>query len=183
MSEIWRDVQDFEGYYQVSNEGRVRSLDRTITYIDGRVYNYKGKVLSIKSTGNSGYYNFTMSVNKTPFYIDVHVLVARAFVLGYKEGLWVNHIDGNKLNNKDWNLEWSTKSENATHALDSGLTSSGEDCSWAKLTNNQVLEIYNLSHNSKEKHSDIAKRYNVTKGTVSKIKLGTTGKRITGHGL
>jgi len=179
--EAWRDIQGFEGIYQVSNKGNVRSLDRIITYSDGRVYNYSGKKLALTSVNNPGYINVKLSVNQKIITKDIHVLVANAFIDNPENKPWVNHIDGNKLNNNDWNLEWSTMSENAVHALDNGLTVHGEKCSWSKLTNDQVLEIYSRSHNN-EKHIDIARDYGITKGTVSKIKLGTTGKRITGHG-
>lgn len=182
MKEEWRDIDGFEGYYQVSSFGRIRSLDRTVKYSDGRVFSYKGIILKTENKiGNSGYNNVVLSVSGKQYYSDIHVLVAKAFVPNPENKPWVNHKDGNKLNNNKKNLEWVTKSENVIHALEKDLTPHGEKCSWSKLNNKQILEIYELSHNTKMRHVDIAKKYNISKGTVSKIKLGTTGKRITKH--
>lgn len=180
MDEEWRDIKDFEGYYQVSNEGRIRSLDRYITRSDNRRRFHKGIVLVLGSN-NGGYSVAKLSVNGKLTCRDVHRLVALCFIDNTHDKPWVNHINGIKTDNTVENLEWVTKSENAIHALDSKLTPSGEDCPWSKLTNEEVLLIYDLSHKSNMKQTEIATKFNVTKGTVSKIKLGTTGRRITDH--
>ena len=71
----------------------------------------------------------------------VHRLVAEKFIPNPEEKEQVNHIDGNKLNNRASNLEWVTNTENRKHAVEHGLHMSGEDCPWAKLTKNDVLFI------------------------------------------
>ena len=180
MDEEWRDIKDFEGYYQVSNEGRIRSLYRYITRSDNRRRFHKGIVLVLGSN-NGGYSVAKLSVNGKLTCRDVHRLVALCFIDNTHDKPWVNHINGIKKYNTLENLELVTKSENAIHALDSKLTPSGEDCPWSKLTNEEVLLIYDLSHKSNMKQTEIATKFNVTKGTVSKIKLGTTGRRITDH--
>ena len=99
--EIWKDIQDYEGYYQISNLGNVRNVKT-------------GKIL-VGDTNNIGYRRITLySPVKKRFF--VHRLVALHFCSGYKENLVVNHIDGNKLNNRAENLEWITRSENDLHA-------------------------------------------------------------------
>lgn len=116
--EIWKDVEGFEGIYQVSNLGRVRSLDRIVPAIchsNGRVVDYhrKGRILRQQKI-NSGYRVVTFIVRGKDLYETklVHRLVAHAFVTGYKKGLDVNHKDEDKTNNKAENLEWCDKKYN-----------------------------------------------------------------------
>lgn len=102
--EEWRDVIGYEGLYQVSNFGRVRSL------------NYRKRkehrLLKPVYSKSNGYYDVVLSKNQKHKHHRVHKLVAMAFVSGYKEGLFVNHKDENKLNNHAENLEWITQSAN-----------------------------------------------------------------------
>jgi hypothetical protein len=113
--EIWKDIKDFEGLYQVSNLGRVRSLK------NGKVYVFKEHI------DNHGYaYGFLyISRKHKPRQIrfKTHKLVAKYFCEGYAEGLVVDHIDGNKRNNVYTNLEWVTPSENNRRAYALGLKS------------------------------------------------------------
>ena len=97
--EIWKDVPNYEGYYQVSNLGRVRSLDRII--IDGkRKRNFKGVVLK-QGLSKAGYYSVSLYKNHKGMTFFIHQLVGICF-LGYElkqNGFVVNHKDHNKLNN------------------------------------------------------------------------------------
>lgn len=112
--EIWKDVVDFERYYQVSNLGRIRFHPERERY-----HNTVKDVL--KPFSNRGYLMVHMSVNNTKTKKTVHQLVARAFLPNFHYGNVVNHIDGNKHNNCVSNLEKSTASLNNTHAYQSGL--------------------------------------------------------------
>lgn len=111
--EIWKDVIGYEGIYEVSNEGRVRSIDRVAN--NGR--RYKGKVLSPAPGGRTGEYRsvqlFDLDGKQTRKY--VHQLVARAFIGEPLPGDQVNHKDENKSNNAVDNLEWMTASENINY--------------------------------------------------------------------
>ena len=111
--EVWKDVCGYEGIYQVSNKGRVRSLNRITNY--GR--RCKGKVLSQAPGGRTGEYRsvqlFDLDGNGTRKY--VHQLVANAFIGAPEEGYQVNHIDENKSNNTADNLEWVTASQNVNY--------------------------------------------------------------------
>lgn len=110
MSEIWKDIEGYDGY-QVSNLGRVRSVDRIIiTTCKGKEQkrHRKGKMRKLCKYTN-GYLFVNMA--KVPN-ISVHRAVAMAFVPGYFEGALVNHKDENKQNNRWDNLEWVTKKEN-----------------------------------------------------------------------
>lgn len=118
-AEIWVDIKGYEGYYQVSNFGRVRSLDRIIIKNDnGNQYNIfrRGKILH-QMTASSQY----KQVRLCKKLYSVHRLVAEAFLDNLDNKPQVNHKDGNKSNNKVDNLEWVTPRENMQHAVDNGL--------------------------------------------------------------
>ena len=116
MNEQWRPVKGYEGKYEVSDLGRVRSLDRQELVMNHGVLtpmSFKGKVL--KPSIVNGYYHVALLDHQKHKTAKVHRLVAMAFVSGYFEGADVNHIDENKLNNRADNLEWCTRQHNNTH--------------------------------------------------------------------
>lgn len=114
-SEIWKDVVCFEGLYEVSNFGNVRSVTRTITRKDGRVYVKQGKQLKSFVT-NKGYeYVMLNDFSSKQHLKTVHRLVAQAFIPNPDNLAVVNHKDENKLNNAATNLEWCTQSYNMTY--------------------------------------------------------------------
>jgi hypothetical protein len=116
--EIWKDITDYEGMYQVSNFGNVRSLDRIVLASDGRKIRYKGKFLKINKN-STGY--FCATLYKRPIIkhktFTIHTLVAQSF-LGHKNNktqkLVINHIDNNPLNNHVSNLEIVTNRYNTS---------------------------------------------------------------------
>lgn len=110
--ETWKDVQGYEGYYQVSDAGRVSSLGRTVISGDNRRF-LKSKLK--KPSLNKGYPSVRLYKNGTPTNFLVHSLVARNFIGPYPEGKQINHIDENKTNNNLSNLEYVTPSENMNH--------------------------------------------------------------------
>ena len=112
--EIWKDIKDYEGYYQVSNTGKVRSVDRLGRCGKYGTLLYKGRELKA-GVGSHGYCNIVLSKKSKTKTRTVHSLVAEYFVDGYKEGYEVNHIDFEKTNNHVDNLEWVTPSYNSTH--------------------------------------------------------------------
>lgn len=113
--EQWREVQGYPAY-QVSNQGRVRSLPRLIAYRDGRDRPTKGQIRTPILTHGCGYYHVILHPGRKMHYI--HRLVAAAFVDGFRDGLVVNHKDGVKTNNDASNLEWVTPQQNSIHARD-----------------------------------------------------------------
>ena len=108
--EIWKDVKGYEGIYQVSNLGRVRSLDR----MAGRNRLYKGRVI-MERTHNTGYKFVRLCRNNKFEQPSIHRLVAEAFIPNPNNKPTVNHIDENKGNNIVTNLEWATYKENCNH--------------------------------------------------------------------
>lgn len=118
--EIWKDIKGFEGYYQVSNMGNVRSLDRTVRHKNHSSRFIKGKILK-PGTETCGYSFVCLTKNTKRVYARVHRLVADAFIENKQKKHEVNHIDGNKQNNQVSNLEYATHSENMQHAVKTGL--------------------------------------------------------------
>lgn len=117
--EIWKDIKGFEGLYQVSNLGRVRSLDRQI-YSPGSwrqrpyYFNVKGKIIK-QHKSNSGYMFVRLSKDRNDYGTFVHRLVADAFIQNPNNYEYVNHKDENKHNNKVDNLEWCTAKYNINY--------------------------------------------------------------------
>ena len=101
MEEIWKDIEGYEGLYQVSNMGRVRSLRRNI-------------ILKIK-IGSNGYERVVLSVNNIPKGYSIHRLVANTFIPNPDNYPIVNHKDENKTNNRVDNLEWCTQKYNVNY--------------------------------------------------------------------
>ena len=113
--EIWKDIKGYEGKYQVSNFGNVRSL---------MYHNAKGiKRISLlkPATDGSGYFRCALSKNNILTTFKVHRLVAQAFIPNPNNYPQINHIDGNKKNNRVENLEWCTNSMNQIHAYSNNL--------------------------------------------------------------
>jgi len=109
MQEIWKDVNGYEGLYQVSNLGRVESLQRDVNLI------LKPRLR------RDGYLIVSLSKNGKVKSKPIHRLVATAFIPNPDNKKTVNHKDGNKLNNHVTNLEWNTSSENNKHAYNIGI--------------------------------------------------------------
>ena len=110
MEEIWKDISGYEGVYQVSNLGNVRSLDR----LDGRGRNIQGVLLKQVISTND-YLKVTLYKNGKSKTKTVHRLVAEAFIPNTENKPQVNHIDEDKLNNIVYNLDWMTNIENTNH--------------------------------------------------------------------
>lgn len=111
---IWRDVEGLEGYYQVSNYGQVRSLDREVTYIQkGNLVSrvFYGKTLSPK-LDKDGYHSYSLSKDKIKYHVRGHRLVATAFVNNSEKLPVVDHKNGRVDNNFSWNLQWMTSESN-----------------------------------------------------------------------
>lgn len=120
--EIWKDIAEYEGLYQVSNFGNVRSLERYITNKNGDKQFYPSKNLKIfwQQIGKQKYGRVVLSKDHKRNDCLVHRLVANAFIENKDNKPFVNHIDNNPMNNHVYNLEWCTHSENMIHAQKQG---------------------------------------------------------------
>tara|TARA_R110000737_G_C14376353_1_gene449735 strand:+ start:168 stop:692 length:525 start_codon:yes stop_codon:yes gene_type:complete len=173
--EEFRDIKGYEGLYQVSNLGRVKSLSRTIYKVDGTTQTFKDKIRSSTFNGR-GYLQLGLTKNGKCKTCKVHRLVSETFIPNIEGKKEVNHLDGNKANNILSNLEWCTPSENVQHAYDTGLkvAPKGENNTNSKFNNQDILDI----RASNDLHRVIAERYNVTRPTISSIKSRKTWKHI-----
>lgn len=134
--ELWKDIEGFEGHYQVSNLGRVMSL----------VTNHGRPQRKLKPQYIRNYPYVNLSLKDKSYRKDVHRMVAIAFVPNPDNKPMVNHIDGVKLNNNASNLEWATCSENHKHAYASGMRSSNGTVTGLKL--GRSSKYHNVSWDS-----------------------------------
>lgn len=111
MKEIWKPVVGYEGFYEVSSIGRVRSLARIVECNDGRKRKIKDRILKC-SRNSGGYYGITLHKDGCTKSVNIHRIVAEAFVPNPLEKEEVNHKDENPSNNHASNLEWVTAKEN-----------------------------------------------------------------------
>lgn len=167
MTEQWKDIQGYENCYQISSQGRVRSKERIIVYNTGRKFPYSSVIL--KAKGNKdGYLQLSLSLNNIKKTHQIHRLVALHFVDNPNGYLQVNHIDGNKLNNNDWNLEWCDVYYNINHSYTLGLKK-------VKFTFQEAELIRELCKQGIPR-KEISLRFNISLSHISGI---TTNRRRT----
>lgn len=156
MNEIWRVI--FVDYL-VSNFGRVKSLKR-------------GKEKILKPWLNNGYLYVVLLIDGKRKTFKVHRLVATVFIPNPENKPQVNHINGDKTDNRVENLEWVTGKENMRHAVDTGLNvaNRGEKHGRSKLTNEQVKYI--RENPDDLSGGELAEKFGVTQATISSIQTG-----------
>lgn len=174
--EIWKDIKGFEGLYQVSNLGRVKSLDVIRTDSIGRKKFYTGQLLNVQTQKGRKRKVIYLTHKGKKKAIFVHKLVMQAFV-GEPNGLEICHTDGNEGNNELSNLRYDTKSENHIDMYRYGSKSSQ-----GKLTPDEVAEIRHLLENTDLYQKTIAKRYGISQQSVSEINTGRTFSWLDDNG-
>lgn len=183
MREEWRDVAGYEGFYQVSNMGRVRSLDRTFLRADGTTATYKSKVL--KPAGRP-YLHVYLSKNNVHDMMRVHRLVAEAFVANPENLKCVDHIDCNKTNNRADNLRWCSHLQNMRYAQENGLLAGNfhyellSDETKLNMKAPRMVSIVRDDGTEYDCVEDAAKEMGVTHGAISHVLRGLT-KTCKGH--
>ena len=158
--EEWRDIEGYDGKYQISNYARVKSF----THKEPRI---------LKPYLNEDcYLAVEMRLQRQRKFPKIHILVAKAFIPNPDNKPQVNHIDGIKWNACVTNLEWVTQSENMRHAHDNKLVvmPKGENNHKAKLTNEQVIYIRENLNNLTQ--GQLAEKFNVRQTTISNVQLG-----------
>lgn len=176
MIEEWRSVIGWEDWYEVSNLGNVRSVDRYILYSNNQKRLQKGKILKPYLDKN-GYAVVCLIKNGKKKIGKIHRLVCQSFLETNKDKTQVNHKNGVKDDNRVENLEWVDGYENQTHAVKTGLRvmPKGEKCKSSKLSNfdvNFIREWIRLGF----KQRDIAEAFNVHFATISCINVGKSWK-------
>lgn len=169
MTEEWRDIAGYEGFYQVSNLGRVRSADRLINTVYGAKRRMYGRVLKPKLNKSRGDYCVVfLSVDGVAKNRYVHQLVLEAFI-GPRPGpnYQCCHADRNPQNNRLDNLRWDTPANNTADKLLHGTTGKGERSGTAKLTDKDILVIRERAKT--EIHRVIAADYGVKRQAIDRI--------------
>lgn len=180
--EIWKDIEGYEGYYQISSMGRVKALGRTVIthFKDGRgdVAMYRKERISKPSQNIEGYLTVQLSKNNIRERFRVHRLVALAFIPNPNPEKYnmVNHIDGITDNNNVNNLEWCDNKENQEHAIRTGLNKRvGTNAYWSKLTEEQVRFIRdNYKPRGEYNFCTLAQMFGVTPRTIQNVIVGNT---------
>jgi len=138
IEEIWKDVVGYEGKYQVSNLGNVKTLSRVVKAGMGLCRTIDDRLLT-KNLHKRGYYFIKFGDRS---YRALHRIVATAFIPNPQSKPCVNHIDGNKINNVSSNLEWCTYSENSIHSYDVLGHKSSNSKPTAQYENNKIINVF-----------------------------------------
>lgn len=175
--EIWKDINGFEGIYQVSTHGNVRSLDRFVK-IGHKLRFNKGGMMAF-TCDTDGYFQLSICKDAKVYSVKVHRLVAETFIPNTDNKPIPNHINGLKQINHYKNLEWSTHSENTQHSYDTGLhvPLMGEKHQNSKLKDGDILEIRRL-HSTGMSQCSIGRLYKVRQSMIGKIVNKLSWKHI-----
>lgn len=179
-NEIWKDVKDYEGSYQVSNLGRIKSLDRMVMYSTGFPRLHKGKYVA-KTPDKDGYFKVCLCnplLNEKHFF--VHRLVATAFIPNPSNKPVTNHLNGVKTDNRVENLEWATISENTQHSFDNKLqvAPKGSESKCSKLLDCQVLKIRYLYETGNYTRKLLGEMFNISSSNILVIVNKKSWKHI-----
>lgn len=157
----WKPISGFEGLYEVSTTGEVRSMITTSSRRKG----------TIKPHVKNGYLAITLYSKGKLKHFYIHRLVANAFIPTQEGKKEVNHIDCNKFNNCVENLEWCNRKQNLKHSYDNGLKRQGENHGGHKLTEAEVLQIRKEYVKGDKEHSlhALGKKYGVNWCTIQAI--------------
>lgn len=174
----WKPVVGYEGLYRVSECGCVESVNRTVVDTSGRSRFLSGRSLKPFKNKN-GYMMVDLGAKNGPRMHRVHVLVAAAFIGPRPNGMDVCHADGSRDNNSASNLRYASRSENMIDAVGHGRMGKalGSSHASAKLSPKEVLEI----RSSDDSERKIAKKYNVSRGTITAVKSGRTWSHVIGE--
>lgn len=165
--EVWKDIEGYEGIYQISNQGRVKCLPKDVVSTKyGHVRHYPERIAKVYSRPK-GYLYVELSKDGKAKKVSIHRLVAEHFIPNVEDKPQVNHIDGNKVNNKVDNLEWVTASENIKHAHNNSLR--------GEFHKGIAVEQYTMSGEFVRRFKSINKASKITGIDYSTIKKNCEG--------
>jgi len=179
VNEQWQPVVGYEGIYEVSDQGRFRSLDR----VDASGARRKGRVIAGRDNG-CGYLRVALCVNGKQVTAKLHRLVLEAFVGPCPKGMEACHFpDRDRANNRLENLRWDTRSQNQKDSIkhgtryDPSLETRGESHPFAKLKEKEVREIRGRRA-AGESIKTLAREFGVHRNHVSKVARGFAWKHV-----
>lgn len=181
MQETWKSIKGFDGLYEVSNTGRVRTLKHRIVRNNGRVLDIPQREIK-GSKDTKGYYQVELKKEGKRNIKFVHRLVAETFIENNENKQQVNHKDGNKENNDVSNLEWVTCKENIHHAWKNQLNKPcvGENHGNHKLTDDAVgyIKEHYKPRDKEYGARALARKFNVSPYPVMQVVHGKGWKHI-----
>lgn len=168
MEEQWKDLFGQESLYSISDQGRIFCKKRAKYYVFSEKYKQRYKRACL------------VGINGSVFYASVHRLVAEAFISNPNNKPQVNHINGNKHDNRVENLEWCTSKENNEHSHRTGLAviAKGNQLPQTKLTKEQVLEIRAKYIPNVYGRERLARDYNVSITAIRQVIKRTSWKHV-----
>ena len=184
--ERWKELEYGEFKFIVSDQGRVKRPARTITKTRtrlGKTQTFESfepeKILAPQSAGKRGYKEVSIMVDGRRNRFAIHRLVGKAFCEGYEEGLHIDHINGDKADNRACNLEWVTNEENVRRAWKNGAHAGlvGENHPVAILSQKQVIIIRRLLRQGVSAGA-LAALLDVSPETIRKIATGVAWKHV-----
>ncbi len=161
--EIWKDIKGYEGYYQISNIGRVKSLSHSILRKNNCKQTFKERILKDRYKQNRGLLTYKivdLTINNIKKTFHIHRLVAIHFIPNPENKLEINHINGIKDDNRLENLEWSTMLENHEHAFANGLVKNPRKKTIQYDDNKNVICRYNS-------RAEVANKYNIVSSRIT----------------
>lgn len=177
-TEIWKDVPDWVGLYQISNLGRVKSLSRTVPHAYSNKLTITERILKANVDKTSGCSMVAFSRNGTIQTRTIHQLVLLSFLGPCPDGMECCHNDGKEWNNRLKNLRYDTHKSNMADKIKHGTVSQGESQGGHKLTNANITKIKKLYSTGKYTQSEIGKMFGVYVTTISAV---LTGRRWAWH--
>jgi hypothetical protein len=184
-TEIWKDIKDYEGIYQVSSIGRVRSLDREEFYYNDhgtKCVRFRTGMILNPDIGNNGYFRVRLRNKENTKKMLVHRLVAFAFIDNPNPIAYdiINHKDSNPENNRICNLEWCDQKYNAQYKFtNNNYSHKGSKHPQATITEDIAKQIYILGHSGKYTNIELSEMFNVHKNMINNIKIGHTWSHVT----
>lgn len=179
MREVWVDIPEYVGIYQISNFGNVRSLDRSTTRTEnGKSIQQPLKGQLLKASKSTPYLTVNLCKDGNSIRTNVHEVVARLFIGPRPRGEQVCHRDGDGYNPRLDNLRYGTPKSNSKDRRLHGTDAIGENNPGAKLTTELVVEIKKLI-DVYESDSKIASMFHVSTLTIKAIRLGQRWSHVT----
>ena len=187
MQEVWLPVVGYEGLYEVSDQGQVRSIPHLVWHTKNRYgvgswMRKPGRLLKQSRCGAYGYLGVALHKDYKQKTLLTHKLVADAFLGPRPEGLVVMHGEAGRQCNLLTNLSYGTQSQNCMDKLRDDTHGRGVRNGRAKLTEAQVLDIYSATLTAKFRRADLAKKHGCTEHSIKGIRSGKSWAWLTGAG-